>query len=136
MLAEILVPISTKQGTLKPGQLVDLSQVAIQRLEGKVRLIVAEQTTVAPEPHWQRDFCEACGDFNRWLGCCPLSIDDCLLSRVLDSGGNIAKLRGFEIGHDITTDMVIDEWLDGGEPAADIFKNPTCLILMAEHLLT
>ena len=39
MLAEILEPIQTKQGTLEPGQLVELSELAIMRLVGKVRVI-------------------------------------------------------------------------------------------------
>lgn len=39
MLAEILEPIKTKNGTLETGQLVDLSEAAIKRLAGKVRVI-------------------------------------------------------------------------------------------------
>ena len=89
---------------------------------------------VEPLLQWQQDFCLAHGIFNNWRGNCPCSIDDCLISRVVDSKEDIDNLRKFEIGQGITTDMVIDEWLESGEPAEDIFKTPIWLICMAEHL--
>ena len=93
-----------------------------------------ENTPVGSPPQWQQDFCLAHGIFNKWRGSCPCSIDDCLISKVIDSGSDIDKLRGLEVGKGITTDMVIDEWLESGEPAEDIFNNPTWLICMAEYL--
>ena len=68
------------------------------------------------------------------MGKCPNSINNCLISKVIDSEGDIDSLRKLEIGHGITTDMVIDEWRESGERAGDIFKNPTWLICMAEHI--
>ncbi len=134
MLAEILEPIKTRQSILTPGQLVDLSEVAIQRLSGKVRLIAAEQATVNPEPQWQHDFCSACGDFNHWRGCCPLSTDDCLLSRVLDCEGDIEALKGLSIGQGVKTDDVIQLWVESGEMIEHLFKKPVWLFCVAEHL--
>ncbi len=94
--------------------------------------IEIEKIPVAIIPQWQQDFCLAHGMFNNWRGSCPCSIDDCLISEAINSGGNIDNLRGLEVGQGITTDMVIDEWLNSGEPAADLFKNPAWLICMAE----
>ncbi len=92
------------------------------------------KTVQSSEPSWQRDFCEACGDFNNWRGCCPLSIDECLLSRVLDCEGNINELQGIELGQGVTTDQVLDTWLGSGEPVADLFMKPVWLFCIAEHL--
>ena len=95
-----------------------------------------ENIPVVAFPQWQHDFCVAHAEFNQCRGSCPCSIDDCLLSRVIDAGGDIDRLRGLEIGQGITTDMVIDEWMDAGEPAEDLFKNPTWLICMAEVIFS
>ena len=71
-------------------------------------------------PQWQQDTCLAHGMFNSWTGKCPHSIDNCLVSKILDSGCNIDNLRGFEIGQGITMDVVINGWLESGEPAEHI----------------
>jgi len=84
-------------------------------------------------PQWQYDFCIAHAEFNHCRGSCPCSIDDCLIGRVIDSGGDIDKLRGLEIGQGVTTGMVVDEWLDAGESVENLLENPTWLICMAEH---
>ena len=86
------------------------------------------------EPEWQYNFCIAHAKFNDWSDQCPHSMDGCLLSKIINSGGNINKLRGIEVGHGIATDMVIDEWLETGEPAVAIFNNPAWLICMAEYI--
>lgn len=96
--------------------------------------IEIEEIPVEAIPQWQHDFCLAHGMFNNWSEYCPCSIDDCLISKVIDSGGNIDKLRKLEIGQGITTDMVIDTWLGSGEPVADIFKKPVWLFCIAEHI--
>lgn len=127
MLAEILAPITTKNGMLAPGEIIDAPFTTIKRLSTKVR-------PISEEPEWQHNFCTAHADFNNWRGCCPCSIDDCLGSKIIDSDGDINRLRGLEIGCGITTDMVIDAWLDTGEPVGDFFKNPAWLICMAEHI--
>ena len=88
----------------------------------------------SPLPQWQQDFCFAHAMFTNGVGHCPCSINECLISRIIDSDGDIDKLRGIEIGRGVTTDMVIDEWLETGEPAADIFDNPAWLICMAEYI--
>ena len=85
-------------------------------------------------PQRQQDFCLAHRMFNTWRGYCPCSLDDCMISRILDSGGNIERIRSLEIGHGVTSDEVINLWLDTGEPAADLLKNPCWLICMAEHI--
>ena len=90
---------------------------------------------VAPLPPWQTDLCTAHGDLNNWRGRCPCSLDDCLISKILDSDGDIDKLRGLEIGHGITSDQIIDNWIEAGEPLEALEKNLTWLICMAEHLL-
>ena len=92
------------------------------------------QDDASHEPSWQYDFCSAHADFNNWKGSCPCSLDDCLFSKVLDAGGDIGKLRGLPIGQGVTTDHVIDECLESGEPVEDIFKNPLWLICMALHI--
>jgi len=86
------------------------------------------------EPSWQRDFCEACGDFNSWRGCCPLSIDDCLLSRILDCEGDIETLKGHSIGQGVKTDDVIQLWVESGEVIENLFKKPVWLFCIAEHI--
>ena len=85
-------------------------------------------------PQWQHDFCFAHAEFNNWRGSCPCSIDNCLISKILDCSGNIDNLRKHKIGQDITTDMVIDEWLESGEPEGAIFKTPAWLICVAESI--
>ncbi|MCK5517269.1 MAG: hypothetical protein KAI39_10375 [Desulfobulbaceae bacterium] len=89
---------------------------------------------ISPISQWQHDFCLAHGMFNSWCGSCPCSIDDCLISRILDSEGNLDKLRGIEIGQGETADQVIDGWLDSGELVVDIFKNPIWLVFLAESI--
>ena len=86
------------------------------------------------EPSWQRDFCEACGDFNRWRGSCPLSIDDCLLSRVFDAEDDVEKLKGHTIGQGIKTDDVLRIWIESGEVIEHLFKKPVWLVCIAEHI--
>ena len=92
---------------------------------GKLKIVI---------PQWQHDFCLAHKMFNNCRGNCPHSLVNCLLTKVINSDGDIDKLRGLEIGRGVTTDMVIDEWLETGEPAADIFDNPAWLICMAEYI--
>ena len=86
------------------------------------------------EPQWQHDFCQACGEFNNWRGCCPLSIDDCLLSRVLDCEDDIETLKGLSIGQGVKTDDVLQLWCESGELIDNLFKKPVWLFCMAEHL--
>lgn len=86
------------------------------------------------EPDWQYHFCTDHAEFNNWRGSCPHSIDDCLLTRVLDAKGNIDKIRGLDIGQGITTDMVIDEWLNSGEKIEVLFRDPIWLIVMARSM--
>jgi molybdopterin-binding protein len=85
-------------------------------------------------PEWQNRLCIAHGDLNQWRGECPYSMDDCLISKVLDSGGDIQMLRGLEIGSGISTGAVIDLWLESGESEAALIKHPEWLIYMAEHI--
>ena len=135
MLAEVLISIETKKGRLHAGDMIDISEVTAGKLSGKIRLLRSIPTTTpakVSEPEWQHDFCIAHAEFNHCRGSCPCSIGDCLISRVVDAGGDIDKLRGLEIGQGITTDMVIDGWQDAGEPAEELFENPTWLICMAE----
>ena len=96
--------------------------------------IEIEKIPVEPIPQWQHDFCLAHGMFNNWCENCPCSLDDCLISKVINSGGNIDSLRRLKIGQGITTDMVINEWLNTGESAEVFLKNPTWLICMAENI--
>ena len=96
--------------------------------------IEIEKIPVEVIPQWQHDFCIAHAMFKGWQDHCPCSIDDCLISKIIDSEANIDNLRGFEVGQGITSDKVINEWLDTGEPGEDVFKNPAWLICMAEHI--
>ena len=93
-----------------------------------------EKILIESIPQWQHDFCLAHAMFNNWRGSCPCSIDNCLISRILDSEGNLDKLRGIEIGQGVTTDQVIDAWLGSGEPVEDLFRKPVWLFCIAEHL--
>jgi len=97
-------------------------------LPSKLRKLVGDL------PDWQTDCCTAHTEFNSWRGCCPCSLDDCLISKIIDADGDIDKLRGLEIGHGITSDKVIDEWIEAGEPVADIFKAPMWVVCFADHL--
>jgi hypothetical protein len=83
---------------------------------------------------WQDDFCLTHGEFNGTSGKCPFTIDECLISRILDSGGDLDALRGVEIGKGITTDEVIFLWLESGEPAEKLLKDPEWFIYMAKHI--
>ncbi len=151
MLVEIVSPLNTKQGIIPQGHKVDLPDSMVGRLiaNGKVKPVGQEPSQAelihnrkakhlkpysTPEPQWQYDFCTAHAMFNNCKGSCPCSIEDCLLTKVIDSEGNIDKLRGLEIGQGITTDHVIDQWLGSDEPAEDIVRNPLWLICMAEYL--
>lgn len=143
MLAEVLEPIETKAGTLAPGKIIDVSEQIIRRLSSRVRLLPPntdtalrgnDQPPVEPLPEWQHDLCIAHAYFNNWRGRCPIGLDDCIISKVIDSGGDLDQLRGLNLGHGITTDMVIDEWLRSNEPAAELLTNPSWFICVAEHL--
>jgi len=107
-------------------------------LPGKLRK--PEPTPRKPNgslPDWRHNLCIAHAEFNKWRGFCPCSIDDCLVSRVIDSDGDIDKLRGrLELGNGTTTDMVIDAWRESGEPIADLLNNPAWMICIAEYLFT
>lgn len=87
-----------------------------------------------PETQWQRGFCLNCSGFNNWRGCCPLSIDECLLSRILDADSDVEKLKGFSIGQGITTDDVIQWWNNAGESLMDLIAQPLWFICIAEYL--
>lgn len=82
---------------------------------------------------WQGNFCDACGHFNGWRGRCPVDLDDCLLTKVIEAS-TLDNLRGLEIGKGIKTDAVIDAWCNSGEAAEDLFNQPIWLLAMAEHL--
>ena len=85
-------------------------------------------------PQWQDDFCRAHAVFNGWYGICPCTLDGCLISKMIDSDGDIDEMRGLDLGQGITTDRVIDEWLDTGEQAEELFRKPLSFICMAEYL--
>jgi hypothetical protein len=107
----------------------------VSRISG-ISVSKQPELKMEPLPEWQHNFCIAHAEFNNWCGGCPYSIDDCLISKIMDSDGNIDKLRKLKIGQDITTDMVIDEWLKNGGPVADLFKNPAWFICIAETMST
>ena len=132
MLAEILEPVTTKQGTLTPGQLIELSSFAVQRLSGKVRPINVSQKPIVRLSQWQQDFCMAHAEFNGWPGSCPRSIEDCLVSRILDSAGKLNRLRNVEIGQGVSTDDVVNWLLEANEPVNSLLGNPVWLICLAE----
>ena len=96
--------------------------------------IEIKNISVSPIPQWQHDFCLAHAMFNNWQGQCPYSIDECLISKIIEAGNCIEKMRGLDLGQGITTDMVIDEWLDTGEPAEELFRKPVSFICMAAYL--
>ena len=113
----------------------------------KVEPALASLATLAPpadleihfkstshEPQWQHDFCSACGDFNNWRGYCPLSIDECLLSRVIDAESDIDRLQGITIGQGVKADDVLKIWIESGELIDNLFKKPVWLFCIAEHI--
>lgn len=135
MLVEMLEPIKTNQGTIAKGQQVNLPEMMVKKLTGKIKLLTGiKKQPVALLPKWQHDLCIAHGMFNNWCGSCPCSLADCLISKIIEAGSDINKLRGLEIGQGITTDMVIKSWLDSGEPAEDLFKKPAWLICISEQI--
>jgi len=89
---------------------------------------------IEPLPQWQHNFCIAHAMFNNWRGCCPLSLDDCLVSKIIDSDGHIDKLKGLNIGHGIATDDVIQQLLKADEPESILLKNPCWWVCLAENL--
>lgn len=93
-----------------------------------------ESTPVSPIPQWQHDFCQACGDYNNWRGCCTKSLNDCLLSRVIDAENDIERLKGTTIGQGVKTDDVLQLWCESGELMDDLFKKPVWLFCIAEHI--
>lgn len=131
MLAEILEPITTKKGTLKPGQKIELSPLAMQRLKGRVR--PAAQTPVAPLPQWQHDLCLLHGQFMATTGNCPRTIDDCFISRLLKCGGDLHQLADYEIGHGITCGDVLNLCQCDAD-FADLKEFPAVAILMADSV--
>ena len=103
-----------------------------EQQEGKLQSLRGiDQVAVSPSPQWQHDLCIAHADFNNWRGQCPVSLDDCLISKVIESGGNLDQLRGLNLGHGVTTDAVIDLWLETGEPAKDLINDPAWFVCMA-----
>ncbi|MBD1399436.1 hypothetical protein [Pelovirga terrestris] len=116
--------------------LATLATLATMQKDDGETLRSNNQMTVEQLPQWQHDLCIAHADFNNWRGQCPVILDDCLISKVIESNGNLDKLRGLNLGHGITTDAVIDPWLATGEPAKDLINDPVWFVCMAEHLVT
>lgn len=132
MLATVLEPVETKCGTLPPGKVIQIDENAQRKLEGKIRLLIIPENNL--EPQWQHDFCSACGDFNNWRGCCPKSLEDCLLSRVIDAENDAKRLKGLSIGQGVKTDDVLQLWCESGELMDNLFKKPVWLFCIAEHI--
>ena len=92
-------------------------------------------------PQWQEYFCHACKNFRGYRNDCPVILEDCLLTKVLDAIENegdanskAKTLEGLEIGQGITADMVSALWVESGDELALLFDNPLWFICMAEHL--
>ena len=132
MLVEIIEQVKTKNGFLTAGEIVDLPESAFKKLGAKVRPLPSNNQS--PVPEWQHDFCLAHAMFNNWQGQCPYSIDECLISKIIDAGNCIDKMRGLNLGRGITTDRVIDAWIVSGEPIKDLIAKPLWFFCMAEYL--
>jgi len=87
-------------------------------------------------PEWHLDFCEACGDFNHWRGRCLLSLDDCILSRVINAEEDKKRFAGLVIGQGIAGAQIIDLLTSSGEPLEILFSKPLWLFCLAEYLKT
>ena len=96
-----------------------------ERQSGKLELVI---------PLWQQDFCLAHGTFNNWRGCCPLSIEDCFLTHILKSEGDIQMLPSIAIGQGITTDNVVNLWRETDESLNEIMNEPLWFVCMAEFI--
>ena len=85
-------------------------------------------------PQWQHDLCTAHAMFNGRRGGCHLSFDDCLLTQILEAGGNIQSLMGVTIGQGIKTDNVINLWRESGESTKELMNKPLWFICQAESI--
>ena len=94
-----------------------------------------QKSLMSEIPEWQHQFCVAHSEFMGTEALCPFSLDDCLISKIIDCGGSLDKLRGVEIGQGVTTDQVIEVWLGSGEPEREFFKNPAWILCLAEMVL-
>ncbi len=63
MLVEILEPVATRTGTLQPGRLVEMSEGAIRRLDGKVRVVPTAEPIDSNLERLSAEF----GDDPEWL---------------------------------------------------------------------
>ena len=75
------------------------------------------------------------GILTNWRGCCPQSVDDCLLSKVLDCGGDIEKLKEVALGQGISANDIIRTLKESGEPVQIVIDNPLWLFCLAEYLV-
>jgi len=95
-----------------------------------------EDIPVLPLPQWQQELCFAHGEFNCWRGSCPKSLDDCLVSKIIDCEGVINRLAQYELGHGITCGDVIEYCSnDDSEPLDVLLTKPLSFICVAESLL-
>jgi len=128
---DALHPLHRDNTTAKAG-----FTLATTQGENAEQLLSNINIPVEPFPEWQHDLCIAHADFNNWRGQCPVILDDCLISKVIESDGNLDQLCGLNLGHGVTTDAVIDLWLATGEPAKALINDPVWFVYMAEHLVT
>lgn len=136
MLAEILEPIKTKIGILPRGKVIDVSEFTLEKLGTRAKPLHSKKQTKEPLPQWQQELCFAHGEFNCWRGSCPKSLDDCLVSKIIDCEGDINRLAQYELGHGITCGGVIEYCSnDDSEPLDVLLTKPLSFICVAESLL-
>ena len=139
MRVKVSSPFQVQDGeVVSAGTIMDISEDHLSQLEDLVEIVKTYSSVhferYQNQQEWEYDFCVAHASFNDWTGNCPCSLDECLISKINDSNGNIETLRGLEIGQGITTNRVIDSWPEPGRPAMDVFKKPLWLIYIAEYL--
>jgi len=135
MLAEVLQPIKTRSGSLRPGETVDLPEIVTQRLGSKLRIIKTEPAVnIAPLPRWQHNLCLAHSEFLGVAGNCPYSLDDCLISRIIDSNGDTNMLRDIELGHSVNSNDIFGLLSEGNDQSDILIKQPLWLIFLAKFI--
>lgn len=139
MRVKVSNPFQAQDGeVVSVGTIMEISEDHLSKLEGLVEIVEicspVHFKRYQNQQEWEYDFCVAHASFNGWTGNCSCSLDECLISKIIDSSGNIETLRGLEIGHGITTDKVIDAWLESKELAVDMFNKPLWLVCMSEYL--
>lgn len=107
----------------------------IEAIKEATDAILRENGAIKVEDiRWQNDLCVAHAEFNGWRGQCPVSMDDCIISKIIESNGDIERWREYQLGKGINAGQVMDVYFADGGRKETLLSHPSWLICLAEYI--